>query len=683
MKHKLLPVLLLLLGLYPLVMQAQPETTEQHNVRMKWWRDSRFGMFIHWGLYAVPAGEWNGKTEYGEWIRSSAQIPLDTYNQFVPRFNPVDFDADAWVKLAKEAGMKYIVITSKHHDGFCMFNTEQTDFSIMSTPYKKDPMKKLAAACKKQGLTFCFYYSIMDWHHPDYLPRRTWEKDRPTEGADFTRYVEYMKAELKELLTNYGEIGVLWFDGEWENTWNEKYGKEIYAYCRSLRPDIIINNRVGAGRMDMEGITKEGMFGGDFGTPEQQIPATGLPGQDWETCMTMNDHWGYNSHDKNFKSSKELIRMLADIASKGGNYLLNVGPTDKGVIPPESVIRLKDMGKWMAVNGEAIYGTTASPFTNITWGRCTKKEIPGGVRLYLHVFDWPKDGILKVQGCLNDVSKAYVLSDEKQSALTVSKEEDLISIRVPSRMPDTIVTVVALEVMGELDITNPPVIKSDFNEFVDSLSVTIETDRKNVQIYYTLDGTLPSNNSTRYTGPILIKSTSFIMTRCYREGVPVSELVGRKFRKVAPLPAIESNKRESSGLYYRFYNGQWDSIPNYVTLIPSKQGDVPNFKLIPSATGEFYSVQYEGYINIPTTDVYKFSLGSDDGSTLYIDRSLLIENDGMHALKEKSETIPLRAGLHRIRVDYLQGTGGAELKVEIQGGALKRQAIPDSMLFWQ
>ncbi len=287
---------------------AQVETKEQFDARMKSWAEARFGLFIHWGLYAIPAGEWGGQTDYGEWIRTSAQIPVTEYDKLVGRFNPVKFNADEWVRLAKDAGMKYITITSKHHDGFCLFDSKYTDFDVMSTPFKRDIMKELSAACHKQGIKMCWYHSIMDWHYPDYLPRREWEKDRPTEGANFDRYVAHLKDQLKELVTNYGSIGVLWFDGEWENTWNPKYGREIYDYVRSLQPSIIINNRVGAGRSGMEGLTKEGEYSGDFGTPEQTIPATGIPGQYWETCMTMNDHWGYNSHDQNWKSSKELLR---------------------------------------------------------------------------------------------------------------------------------------------------------------------------------------------------------------------------------------------------------------------------------------------------------------------------------------------------------------------------------------
>ena len=187
-----------------------------NDERMAWWREARFGMFIHWGLYAIPAGEWEGNTNHAEWIRTTAQIPLEQYDKFVGEFNPVKFNADDWVRMARDAGMKYIVITSKHHDGFSLFNSKYTDYDIMSTPFQRDIMDELANACRKYGLRICWYHSIMDWHHPDYLPRRSWEKDRGIEGADFERYIAYMKNQLRELVENYGDIGVLWFDGEWE-----------------------------------------------------------------------------------------------------------------------------------------------------------------------------------------------------------------------------------------------------------------------------------------------------------------------------------------------------------------------------------------------------------------------------------------------------------------------------------
>jgi len=418
--------------------------------RMDWWRDARFGMFIHWGLYAVPAGEWEGTTNHAEWIRTTAQIPLETYDGFVEQFNPVDFDADEWVKMAKDAGMKYIVITSKHHDGFCLFNSEYTDFDIMSTPFKRDILKELSDACAREDIVMCWYHSIMDWHHPDYLPRRNWETDRPTEGADFDRYVEdYLKKQLAELTDNYGRIGVLWFDGEWEDTWTHERGVDLYNYVRGLQEDIIINNRVDKGRQGMAGMTSGDEYMGDFGTPEQEIPATGLPGVDWETCMTMNDHWGYNKYDDNWKSTGDLIRKLVDIASKGGNFLLNVGPKADGTFPDESIARLKAIGDWMDKYSESIYGTGASPFSDLEWGRCTSKQVGKNTRLYLHVFDWPEDNRLVVPAVQNKVKGAYMMEDMQKTVFEV--QDDKILIDLPGPAPDDYCSVIILDVKGTME----------------------------------------------------------------------------------------------------------------------------------------------------------------------------------------------------------------------------------------
>ena len=430
-----------------ITLSCQPKQQEQAKEpidRIEWWRDARFGMFIHWGLYAIPAGEWNGTTNHAEWIRTTAQIPLEEYDKFLDEFNPVKFDAEAWVKMAKDAGMKYIVITSKHHDGFGLFDSKTSDFDVMATPFQRDILKELSEACKKEGIRLCFYHSIMDWHHPDYLPRREWETNRTVDGAEFPRYVDYMKAQLKELITNYGELGVLWFDGEWESTWTHADGVELYNYVRSLQPNIIINNRVDKGRQGMEGLTKEGDFVGDFGTPEQEIPATGLPGVDWESCMTMNDHWGYNKHDDNWKSSKDLIQKLADIASKGGNFLLNIGPKADGTFPDESIERLATIGDWMDVYSESIYGTQASPIAQVDWGRITQKKIGDKTRIYLHVFDWPDDEQLSIEGLQGTVSNSGMLSNTA-SNVQVTSEREILTIQLPQIQPNEYNEVVWLD----------------------------------------------------------------------------------------------------------------------------------------------------------------------------------------------------------------------------------------------
>ncbi len=418
-----------------------PLTDDQ---RMEWWRDARFGMFIHWGLYAVPAGTYNGQRipGIGEWIMNKGQIPVKEYEKFAGQFNPIGFNADKWVRIAKDAGMKYIVITSKHHDGFCLWDSQVTDYDIMdASPFKRDILAELAKACKKHNVKLCFYHSIMDWHHPDaQAPFYPNYNDTSRSNPNFSRYVEtYMKPQLVELLTHYGDIGVLWFDGEWIKDWTEPQGKELYSFLRNIKPDLIINNRVGKGRQGMAGLSKSQEDAGDFGTPEQEIPATGLPGVDWETCMTMNDTWGFKAYDENWKSSEDLIRKLADIASKGGNFLLNVGPTPEGLIPAASVERLEAMGDWMAVNRESIYGTTASPIGKPDWGRCTAKDN----KLYLHVFDWPSNGIIDVPMPNATIEKAYLLANKKH-ALAVASDAEKITVSVPVEAPDPIDSVIVL-----------------------------------------------------------------------------------------------------------------------------------------------------------------------------------------------------------------------------------------------
>ena len=334
------------------------ETKQDRDTRMEWWRDATFGMFIHWGAYAVPAGSYNGK-EYGrigEWIMHSANIPIPEYEKFVQQFNPTQFNAKEWVAVAKKAGIKYIVITSKHHDGFSIWDSKVTNYDIMdASPFKRDILKELSDACKEANIKMCFYHSIMDWHHPDAESKKDYTHQHSA-NPNFAKYrEEYLKPQLKELIEKY-DPAVLWFDGEWIPEWTEDQGKDLYNYLRNLKPDLIINNRVGKGRAGMQGMNKYQDAAGDFGTPEQEI-LEGTSDTDWESCMTMNDTWGFKKNDNNWKSSETLIHNLVDIAAKGGNYLLNVGPTAEGLIPAPSVDRLKDMGNWLKINGEAIYAT--------------------------------------------------------------------------------------------------------------------------------------------------------------------------------------------------------------------------------------------------------------------------------------------------------------------------------------
>jgi len=411
------------------------ETKQQRDKRMAWWREARFGMFIHWGVYSVPAGIYKDKKipGIGEWIMNRARIPVAEYKKYAKQFNPVKYNPDEWVRLAKEAGMKYIVITSKHHDGFALFDSKVTNWDVVdATPYGKDLLKGLAAACKKHGIKLGFYHSqAQDWCHPGGAASGGhWDK---AQNGDMDKYIrEIAVPQVREILTNYGDIAVLWWDTP---TNMNKKRADVLRPLIHLQPGIITNNRLGGG------------YRGDFSTPEQHIPATGLD-YDWETCMTMNGTWGYKSYDHDWKSTETLIHNLVDIASKGGNYLLNVGPTSEGLIPEPSVIRLKEIGKWMKVNGESIYGTSASPFRKLDWGRCTAK--PG--KLYLHVFDWPANGKLEVPGLRNKVKKAYLLAEKKHELAVTREDKDKVVITLPPKSLDAIDTVVVLEIKGKIKL---------------------------------------------------------------------------------------------------------------------------------------------------------------------------------------------------------------------------------------
>jgi alpha-L-fucosidase len=657
------------------------EAQADKDKRMEWWREARFGMFIHWGLYAVPAGEWKGQTNHAEWIRESAQIPLEEYDKFVGQFNPVKFNADDWVRMAKEAGMKYIVITSKHHDGFGLFNSKQTTFDVMSTPFRRDILKELSKACEKQQMNFCFYHSIMDWHHPDYLPRRSWEKTRSTEGADFDRYRDYLKAQLKELLTHYGKIGVLWFDGEWENTWTSEYGKDLYNYVRNLQPDIIINNRVTVGRSGMAGMTEDSEFAGDFGTPEQEIPATGIPGTDWESCMTMNDHWGYNKNDKNFKTSSEILRMLADIASKGGNYLLNIGPTADGVFPQESIDRLKEIGAWMKTNGESIYGTQASPFKNLPWGRCTQKKMTGSTRLYLHVFDWPADQKLVIAGLGNKPIRAFLLSDPSQEELPITVEPGGLNIQVPAQSPDAVNTVIVVDIEGNPAVYDAPEIKAGSGIFTDQTEVTITKNEGLSEIRYTIDGTVPSETSPVYSAPFKIDQTTNIRATCFKDGKAMSATSTLALLKVVPEPG-RNLAQVKPGLLFNLYHGDWDKVPDYHGMNPNLSGIAQDFSLANKSSEEKFSIDYQGFIKIPADGIYTLSLSSDDGSLLYVGEKLVIDNDGLHGATTKSADLALGQGLHSIRILFFEKTGGNSLQLMWKTGSGKPEPVPATAFFY-
>jgi alpha-L-fucosidase len=433
MRTRLIVALALGLLAFGLAAAAAPQGPAPARApdRLQWFREAKFGLFIHWGVYSMIGRE--------EWARQLLQIPLKDYQYYVDNFNPVNFNPDEWAALAKDAGVRYVIITSKHHDGFAMFDSAYTDYDVMHAKYGKDILGPLAASMKRAGVPLGFYYSIMDWHHPDYLPRRDWEKDRSAKGADFGRYMDFATNQIKELVTKY-DPAVLWFDGEWEHSNGEQRAFAIGKMLLEMKPSLLVNDRL---------FKREPGYG-DFGTPENYVPATGIRNADgtprlWEACYTMNwNGWGYNRYETEFHSSSQLIRQLVEIVSKGGNLLLNVGPQPDGRIQADFQARLRRIGEWLRTNGEAIYGTTASPFEHLPFfGRATVK----GATLYIHVMGWPRDGRIVLPGLKNTVRKAHLLADRSQ-ALPVRRAAKDVVVTLPARAADPDATVVALELDG-------------------------------------------------------------------------------------------------------------------------------------------------------------------------------------------------------------------------------------------
>lgn len=350
---------------------------ENRAKRIKWFTDARFGMFIHWGIYAIPAREYRS-----EWIRSVDEVSDKDYQVYFDTFNPVDYDPKKWARLAKEAGMKYAVLTTKHHDGFCLFDSKYTEYKSTNTPCGRDLVKEYVDAFRAEGLAVGFYYSLLDWHHPDYPaygdanhPMRNNEAFKD-QGKNFDNYLTYMHNQVRELMTNYGKIDILWFDFHYDNLTGEAWrASELIKMVREINPDVIIDDRLGG---DIRADEKP-IYVGDFGSPEQMIPKYGLTDYNgnpipWETCMTLNDCWGYSQRNTNYKSARNVINLLVEAVSKGGNLILNVGPDARGNIPQRSIDVLKEVGEWMRLNSEAIYGCSFSGLEKPEFGRITKSN---------------------------------------------------------------------------------------------------------------------------------------------------------------------------------------------------------------------------------------------------------------------------------------------------------------------
>lgn len=362
---------------------------EEYNKRVEWFQEARFGMFIHWGLYSIPAR--------GEWIRSYEEISNEDYQKYFNEFNPVDYNPKKWVKAAKDAGMKYIVLTAKHHDGFCLYDSKYTDYKSTNTKLGRDIVRDFVEAAREEGIRVGLYFTLIDWYHIDYPslndrihPMRNNDEYNKRE-INFDNYLDYMHKQVEEICTNYGELDLLWFDFSYDNMTGEKWkATELINIVRKLQPNVIINNRLEVSGEGL-GSLAEGnptSYHGDFITPEQMIPPNGIVdinGDDlvWESCVTMNNNWGFHATDKFYKSGNMLIKKLVESVSKGGNMILNIGPDAKGNIPEESIDRLNIIGKWMNLNGDSIYGAGKSSINKPEYGRITQKNN----KIYYHIYE--------------------------------------------------------------------------------------------------------------------------------------------------------------------------------------------------------------------------------------------------------------------------------------------------------
>jgi len=430
-------------------MQTNPES-------LKRWQDMRFGMFIHWGPVTLRG------TEIG-WSRGM-QVPIQDYDSLYREFNPSLFDAREWVGLAKAAGMKYLVITSKHHDGFCLWNSKYTDYSIAATPFHRDVLKELSDECAGQGIAFCTYYSILDWHHPHYTTRYGGDS-RPVETSDMNIYRSYLKQQIEELVMTY-RTNLLWFDGEWEGSWTHEDGMKLYADARKLNDALLINNRVDKGRAGMKGMTVSGKFAGDFGTPEQEVGAFDNANP-WESCITIGNQWSWKPNDR-MKSLKECIQILAKTAGGGGNLLLNISPMPDGRIERRQAERLKGIGAWLARYGESIYGTRGGPYKPTRWLASTHK----GNRIYVHVLRAPKDELRLPMLPGRTIREARSLGGAKLSMRVDGGSVVIAFPRVPADENDD---VIALELDGPAEGVDALEVPQDLFIEVDDGDIRLAT----------------------------------------------------------------------------------------------------------------------------------------------------------------------------------------------------------------
>ncbi|MDA1261911.1 MAG: alpha-L-fucosidase [Planctomycetota bacterium] len=633
-----------------------------------WWREARFGMFVHWGLYSEAGSVWKDRflPGWSEWMLNRKKIPpAEYYAELMPRFDPADFDANAWVIAAKNAGMKYIVITTKHHEGFAIWPSAIGDRDIAETKFGKpiadggrgrDPLRELADACERHGLKLGFYYSLLDWAHPDYLPRREWDM-RPIDGAEYSRYAQFMRAQVKELLDGrYGKIAVLWGDGDWEHGAREHTSDEIVAMARALQPGILVNDRWSQP--------------GDYATPENKIPESRLD-RPWETCMTLNGSWGFARDDYDFKSAPVVLQNLADIVSKGGNYLLNIGPDGRGRIDTGSLAVLAGIGQWMQTHSTSIYrnGHTALPIPE--WGRWTMGlNLDGTSTLNAHIFSSPKSGVIRLDGVIDDPTEVRVLGGEFASPTFRREGPDVVANLEPAALDAISKTsahsVLAFDFATAPRILTAPAILGDERMFVGTTTVRFAPPPAGATIHLTTDGSQPNANTValgandRGEFAVVLDRTSTLRARTSWQGNMSNAETTVLFSRSELLPAKKCG--DTLGLEARVILGEFEIVPANEAFEVSTQKSLNKTITIPvGVPADRYAVQLQGMIDVPASGVYRFEIASDDGSELWIAGVRIIDNGGLHGAIPKVGDVALAIGCHDLDVRMFESVGSEAL----------------------
>ncbi len=631
--------------------RTEVAAAERSGANVAWWHEARLGMFVHWGLYSVAAGQWEGKDipGWGEWLLNKIKVDPSVYaGTLMPRFEPVKFDADAWVRAAKDAGMGYIVVTTKHHDGFLLWDSATTDLDLMGTPFGKagrDPLRELAQACQRHGIRLGLYFSLMDWSDRDYLPRREWDV-RTVDGASMPRFVDRMHAQVKELTDGrFGPVAILWGDGDWEHSATTWRAEELMAAVRAAQPGILFNDRWS--------------LPGDYATPENKIPDGALPTRPWETCMTMNGTWGHVVHDQRWKPATELIRNLVDIVSKDGNYLLNVGPMGDGSFDAPTVERLAAIGAWMRTNGEAIRGCGPVACARPAWGRLTASA--DRRRVNAIVFELPADRTITVEGIAGVPARARVLGAPGIAVSTRANGPSL-SVTIGDGALDPAASVIMLEWDGEPAIVGTPELIGGDDLFLHETELAFKPPAAG-SIHVTLDATAPTIDSPRYTVPINVQRTTQVRARTFVDGVAAGPPFEAILRRAEWIPGSDDVPPEP-GVSWTIMPGRFERVPPEPWRGAGITHGTASVIGLPSPRpADAFALRLDGFIHCDHAGIHAFTLESDDGSTLEIDGHRVVDHDGLHGPTRMTGKAALDLGWHRFTIRYIEADGGESLKL--------------------